>query len=413
MTLPAEKKVCADTRLHTFPYPQRLLSEDSSARNPNLGATEAAALRQFSLPRLLAYGVELGDATRLMESVAEGASWERCAIDMCGQLTSRRTQAHLDSALSPALEEEFLERESALLRISQAMIVGNTESRRRIYLESARLFAQAKALNSRYSPHTITSSEGLMHAWEIRPDTSNPRGIVLVHGGVDGWSMDWDALGRQFADEGYITLVLDGPGQGISRFVHETYLGPNWLQAYEAVINKMHEIAPSLPLFAVGNSMAAGMVLQIQSRYEAFDAVCSNGPVKEMSKLFERKTYAKKLASFCGWSMDPTEAQKVFESVDVTPQRVVQTSPVLLLQGDEDPMVSMDDGREILEWTESESAQFAVFERGEHVINRFPADKHMLIRTWLNILSPPYMLSVHDSSGSTQKTVNKLQKARA
>lgn len=398
MTVPAEKNICIDTGLHTFPYPQTPFSKRSSSTKINLGLTEAAALRQFSLSRLLAYGVELGDATRLLDSVAEGASWERCAIDMCGQLTSRRTQAHLDSALSPTLEEEFLERESALLRISQAMIVENTESRRRIYLEAARLFAQAKRLNPRYSPHTITSSEGLLHAWEIRPHTLKPKGVVLVHGGVDGWSMDWDTLGRQFADEGYISLVLDGPGQGISRFVHETYLGSNWIKAYKAVINKMHEIAHSLPLFAVGNSMAASMVLQIQSRYKAFDGVCSNGPVKEMSQLFTGKTYAKKLASFCGWSMDPAEAQKVFESVDVTPQRVAQTSPVLLLQGDEDPMVSTDDGRDILEWTESQNPQFAVFERGEHVINRFPADKHMLMRTWLNILSSPRTLSNHDSS---------------
>ncbi|MGP9033799.1 alpha/beta hydrolase family protein [Glutamicibacter mysorens] len=371
-----------------FRYPKSMRPNYERDAGDVPQGVEAAALRQFTLVRLMAYGVEPGDATRLLEAVAEGASWDGAALRMSSQLRHRQDTGRVRGSLSSALEQEYYTRRSALLRISQTMVAENTDTRQSIYLEAARLFARAKRLDERYRAHTITTSEGALHAWEIKPPGNNPRGVVLVHGGVDGWAMDWDGLGLQIAAEGFIALVLDGPGQGQSRFTHGTYLRTNWIQAYGAVIEYMRELAEAeVPLFAVGNSMAAGMMLQIQSVYGAFDGVCSNGPVKDMSKLFAKRTYAVKLASFCGKSVSPEVARNTFRTIDLSPERVRQTTPVLLLQGDEDPMVTVSDGHAVLDWTDSADPYFALFERGEHVINRFPADKHMLIRSWLNELA--------------------------
>src|SRR5699024_3519105 len=322
----------------------------------------------------------------------------------------RQEETALSQGLSPAAEQEYLTRRSAPLRISQAMEVLNTETRRRTYLEAAALFSRAKAMDKRYRSRTIESSEGTLHAWEIWPTEEIPRGVVLVLGGVDGWSMDWDGLGQQIAHEGYIAVVLDGPGQGESRYTHETYLGPTWIRAYRSVIDYMNSLADGLPLFAVGNSMAAGMVLQIQSVYGAFSGVCSNGPVKDMSQLFSSKTYARKLAAFRGKSVSLDSARDIFGAIDLTPDRVKQATPVLLLQGDEDPMVPVSDGRTVLAWTQSAVPSFALFERGEHVINRFPADKHLLIRSWLTHLTQrqpsrvdtPKLTSINDLTKETQ-----------
>lgn len=396
--------------LEEFRYPKASRINRKNDTDPVIGSLEAAALRQFGLLRLMAYGIEPGDATRLLEAVADGAPWEESALELEVQLYRRQEETALSQGLSPAAEQEYLTRRSALLRISQAMEVLNTETRRRTYLEAAALFSRAKAMDKRYRSRTIESSEGTLHAWEIWPTEEIPRGVVLVLGGVDGWSMDWDGLGQQIAHEGYIAVVLDGPGQGESRYTHETYLGPTWIRAYRSVIDYMNSLADGLPLFAVGNSMAAGMVLQIQSVYGAFSGVCSNGPVKDMSQLFSSKTYGRKLASFCGKSVSLESARDIFGTIDLTPDRVKQATPVLLLQGDEDPMVPVSDGRTVLAWTQSAVPSFALFERGEHVINRFPADKHLLIRSWLTHLTQrqpsrvdtPKLTSINDLTKETQ-----------
>lgn len=351
------------------------------------GPREEAGLRQFDFTRLMAYGIEPGDATRFIEALKEGAHWEEAAREMESSLSDRQSIWQSREMLSPALTKEFLERRSALLRISQAMEVRNTARKRETYLEAARLYSEAKSFDPRYSSEQISTPVGTLHAWQIVADSSTSRGTVLVHGGVDGWSMDWDGLATEVASEGFNVIVLDGPGQGESRFVYGTYLTEFWSDAYGPVIEHMKGLDPELPLFAVGNSMAAGIVLQLQNRFRAFSGVCSNGPVASMSGLFTGKTYGLKLASFCGDGEDVAHAQTVFRTVDLKSERVEQDTPVLLLQGTADPMVPVADGKQVLEWTRSPRQSFAIFERGEHVLNRFPSDKHMLLRAWLNSLT--------------------------
>lgn len=369
---------------YEFSYPTTSSADSGSVV---LGPREEAGLRQFDFTRLMAYGLEPGDATRYLEALKEGADWEEAALEMERSLADQQRIWQSRGMLSPALAKEFLERRSSLLRISQAMEVRNSARKRNTYLEAANLYTQAKGFDSRYSREQISSPVGTLHAWQIKAGTAAPHGTVLVHGGVDGWSMDWDGLATEIAREGFNVLVLDGPGQGESRFVYNTYLTESWSDAYGPVIEHMRGLNPGLPLFAVGNSMAAGVVLQLQNRFEAFSGVCSNGPVASMSGLFTGKTYSLKLASFCGDDDDITHAQTVFRTVDLKPDRVEQNTPVLILQGTEDPMVTVADGKRVLDWTGSPHQSFALFERGEHVLNRFPADKHMLLRAWLNSLT--------------------------
>lgn len=382
-----EAALVSESFNYEYCYPATSRDNLQSDETLKLGPIERAGLRQFDFTRLMAYGIEPGDATRFLESLTDGAKWEASAFELEMALADQQSNLDEIGLLSPALKKAYLERRSALLRISQAMEVRNTDTKRRTYLAAADLYTQAKSLDSRYSKEHIGTSIGTLHAWQITSNSPAPRGTVLVHGGVDGWSMDWDGLASEIAREDFHVLVIDGPGQGESRYVHETYLSTAWLEAYEPVVAHMKNISPGLPLFAVGNSMAAGIVLQLQAQYEAFDGVCSNGPVASMSDLFAGKTYGLKLASFCGADGNVPEAQTVFQTIDLEPDRVRQASPVLVLQGTEDPMVTVEEGKRVLDWTESDNKSFALFEHGEHVLNRFPADKHMLIRAWLLSLS--------------------------
>lgn len=344
-------------------------------------AANAAALRQFTPLRLSAYGVEPGDALRLMELVEQGGSWRRSALALASMVLDRLEDT--DARLSTLSAAELHSRASALQRISQVMEVDNTPERRAVYAQAVENFAAARRHDDRYERVLIDTCHGQLAAWVITPRGDGPFPVVLVHGGVDGWSMDWEGLALTLVGEGMTAVVIDGPGQGESRFTHGHYLTPDWLEAYEQVCEFLVQRAAGEPIGAVGNSMAAGIVAMVASRYPVFSAVCSNGPVTSMAALLERKTYARKLAAFCAEGATDAEVFAVFESMELTEDKLALECPFLLLQGSADPMVPVEHGMDLLRSIRSADKQMVLFEGGEHVINRYPADKHHVIRTWM------------------------------
>ncbi|TSD40251.1 lysophospholipase [Rhodococcus sp. KBS0724] len=358
-----------------FSYPLDIGMPDTDIK-----ATKAA-LRQFTLHRLHAYGIEIGDGLRLMELAAENNSWSRSATSLADQILARAEDPELPKTVQG--QAALFARASALQRISQVMDVENTPERRATYLAAADNFTRARAHDSRYEHVVIDTAGGPVTAWVITPNTAGPHPVALVHGGVDGWSMDWEGTALPLVEEGFLTVILDGPGQGETRFVYEHYLTPDWLDSYKQVCEYLLIRAAGMPVTAVGNSMAGALVILIASKYPIFAAVCSNGPVISMASTLVRHSYAKKLSTFCGTNPPDKQVRAVFESMELSVDRIQLTCPYLLLQGDSDPMVSLADGERLLKQVPAADKQMALFERGEHVINRYPADKHHITRTWM------------------------------
>ena len=344
-------------------------------------AANAAALRQFTPLRLMAYGVEAGDALRLLELVENGASWRLAALALAARVLDRVDDS--DARVSPKSIAELQGRASALQRVSQAMEVTNSPERRAVYAQAVENYIAARSGDPRFERVLIGSCNGPIAAWVITPEGPGPFPVVLVHGGVDGWAMDWEGLALTLVEEGMTAVVIDGPGQGETRFNHDHFLTTSWLDAYEQVCGFLLRRAGGEPIAAVGNSMAAGMVALVAARYPIFSAVCSNGPVTSMSALLARRTYARKLAAFCEPAASDADVYDVFESMALTPGRLALDCAFLLLQGSADPMVPVEHGERLLAEIRSPDKQMVLFEGGEHVINRYPADKHHVIRTWL------------------------------
>lgn len=358
-----------------FSYPTGIAATHDEAK-----ATEAA-LRQFTVHRLHAYGVELGDGLRLMELAAETSSWKQSALALADQLLARAAAPDLPKTVLG--QSTLYARASSLQRISQVMDIENTAERRATYLAAVGNFTKSREHDPRYEHVIIDTIGGPMAAWVITPSTPGPHPVALVHGGVDGWSMDWEGTALPLVDEGFIAVIIDGPGQGETRFVHDHYLTTQWLDSYEQVCDYLVMRAVGMPVTAVGNSMAGALVVLIASRYPVFAAVCSNGPVLSMAATLVRRSYARKLGTFCGTDASAEDVRAVFESMELSAERITLTCPYLLLQGDADPMVSLEDGERLLEHITSPDKQMALFERGEHVLNRYPADKHHITRTWM------------------------------
>src|SRR5712671_6833134 len=109
-----------------------------SGRSPAAQASEGpscpqaqAALQQFSLERLMAYGVHHADAVELRGRVTAGEAWQAVAADLASVCLAPPEEAAAPA--SPATRANRLYRASALLRMSQVMMLGDDDQRREIF----------------------------------------------------------------------------------------------------------------------------------------------------------------------------------------------------------------------------------------------------------------------------------------
>src|SRR5258708_19902965 len=97
---------------------RRTESEEGIAR---LSVESQAALRQFSLERLMGYGLAYADVIELRARVLEGEEWEAAATALA-EIALKQSNA---ASTGPAQTTRVLHlrRASALLRMSQIMIL--------------------------------------------------------------------------------------------------------------------------------------------------------------------------------------------------------------------------------------------------------------------------------------------------
>jgi len=106
---------------------RRAESEDGIAR---LSVESQAALRQFSLERLMGYGLTYADVIELRARVLEGEEWEAAAAALAEIALKQSNAASTGSAQTTRILH--LRRASALLRMSQMMMLIDTPERRQI-----------------------------------------------------------------------------------------------------------------------------------------------------------------------------------------------------------------------------------------------------------------------------------------
>ena len=107
-----------------------------------LSTVSRAALGQYTLERLMAYGLSHADAMELRGRVSAGEPWRDAALDIAS------TQLKLvgESSATPS-KANLLYRSSAMTRIAQTMMVEDTDERRSIFADAADLFGRAAAVS--------------------------------------------------------------------------------------------------------------------------------------------------------------------------------------------------------------------------------------------------------------------------
>ncbi len=338
-----------------------------------------AALRQFSLERLTAYGVNQADAVELRGRVAAGEAWREVAADLA--------EACLDPPEAPAAacsrrtSANRLFRASALVRMSQMMMLRDSEERRAIVLRAAALYADAAGITGDRRKLTIPSEGGDLSGW-LFPAAGEAVGCAVVIGGVEGWAMDFESLGRALVQRGVTTLLLDGPGQGESRMVHDHYLTRRWRRDYGAVFDALGAATGGAPLAFVGNSMGGAVALSLAAKDRRIRACCDNGGPPDPLQARSNASFFTKMVAHCG-DVGEDAAAEIWRTVDPMPDGRTVECPLLIVHGGLDPLVSTDDATLLFERARSSDKQMVVFSDGDHCVYNHQDDKHDLISDWV------------------------------
>ena len=343
--------------------------------------TEAqAALRQLSQERLMAYGVHHADAVELRARTASGESWQEVAADLAE--TCLRPPDFALSAPSVPTKLNRLYRASALLRMSQMMMLSDSDERRDIVSKASDLYLQAAQLSGDREKVSIETNGGVLAGWRFPVRGAPSIGTAVVIGGVEGWAMDFDPLGAVLASRGVDTLMLDGPGQGESRLVHKHYLTVDWERAYRGVFDFVSRRSGGLPLAFVGNSMGGAVGMHLAAHDPRIVACCNNGGPLNPGRRRGNTTFFQKMVAHCG-GVDDEKALEIWQTIKPVDPSAPVRCPLLIVQGGMDALVSTEDAASVFDAAKSEDKTMVIFSDGDHCVYNHQDDKHNVIGDWI------------------------------
>ncbi|QKR99924.1 alpha/beta fold hydrolase [Sphingomonas sp. CL5.1] len=354
-----------------------------SVENPE----SQAALRQFSLERIIAYGVHYSDAMELRGRVWAGEAWRDVATEL-----AETCLKPAESAVAPETDQtraNRIFRSSALWRMSQAMMLRDSDERTEIYRRSAELYQAASVVAGDRTRIMIDTSNGPLVGWLHKSATPTVVGRVLVVGGFEGWGMDCGEVGVALASRGIETLAIDGPGQGESRMILHHYMTADWEKSYAAVFDFLAGRGPE-PIGIFGLSVGGSVTTHLARREERIAACVNNGGPGIPWMVRHRRgaaaankgaSFFQKVAAQCGDVTDD-EAEAVWRTVDPRDSAHPLLRPYLFVHSAVDPLVSNRDAQDTFATIEAQDKTMAVFSDGLHCVYNHPDDKFNLVGDW-------------------------------
>nr|WP_240982144.1 alpha/beta fold hydrolase [Streptomyces sp. S3(2020)] len=355
----------------------RAETEEAMSR---LSVESQAGLRQFSLERMTGYGVDYADAVELRARVIEGQDWHSAATELAG-VCLRRAEGTAGAAGKPT-QVTYLRRASALLRMSQMMMLSDTAERRVIFARAAELYARAAEASGDRERVTIHTDSGPLVGWLV-PAGDTAVGSAIVIGGVEGWAMDFDSIGEALAARGVDALLLDGPGQGETRLAHAHYLTTEWRDAYGRAVDFLDGRSPGRPIGFIGNSMGGSVAMAVAAQDTRIRACVDNGGIHAPWLVPPTMgTFFSKMVAACGTG-DPDRAVDVWKTVTPLADGPNTGYPLLVVQGGADPMISTDLAQILLQGAPTADKRMVIFSDGNHCVYNHKHDRDALIADWM------------------------------
>jgi alpha-beta hydrolase superfamily lysophospholipase len=328
---------------------------------------------------LMGYGLAYADVIELRARVLEGEQWQSAATALA-EIALKQANA-ASTAAAQTTRILYLRRASALLRMSQMMMLTDTPERREIFARAATLYGEVAKLQSDRQRTLVETDSRPLVGWLI-----SARGVAvasaIVIGGVEGWAMDFDVMGEALAVRGIDALMLDGPGQGESRFNHNHYLSLRWSAAYRSAIDFLERRSPGHRIGFIGNSIGGSFAMALASIDQRVAACCCNGGVIKPILARGKTTFFAKMIAACGTDNEE-EAVAVWGAVNPTAPTSGTGYPLLIVHGGKDPMIPTVASETLLAAAPTDDKEMVVFSDGDHCIYNHRDDRDALIADWV------------------------------
>lgn len=287
----------------------------------------------------------------------------------------------------------FYLRASACYRVADYGLPGITDEKLTVYHKLVSSFQKYLKLGpDNVSVIDIPFEDKTMEAYYGIPDDCKPDTPVLVFiPGATGFKEENYFIAHYFYDRGIPFIIFDGPGQGVSLYFKQMYLGvDNYVTAVKNVINYVRaddRVGDKVALYG----MSYGGFLATQAACALNDDICgviSRGGTDKTDTLTKHPWAGHENFYLNGFlrkfNVDDLETcSKISTAQDITDDLHKITVPLLIIHSHEDPILGVEGAKRIYDLCSSTDKYYADFPGNTHCVNDQNDTASALAADWM------------------------------
>jgi alpha-beta hydrolase superfamily lysophospholipase len=318
-------------------------------------------------PRLLHFGVAYGDLERVAKSAGNGSSFAGTMEDFGQRWEQAADDAWSKRKLATA---KTYWRQAAVYYHYAQLRIPDSPHRDQLRTDSRRCYRKLSALLAP-PPVRMEVPFGSVHLPGYFRQAAPGAPCVLVLGGLDSAKeVELDRFAEVFLERGCSVCFFDGPGQG--ELLDRARMTPQFEAAVSAVMDHLTGMpSPAIPHFGCFGVSFGGYLACRAAATDARIAACiSLGGFFDSAVLPKLPPLgAAALRRAYGLTAD-ADLGGVAVGMTLRPLQGKMNSPLLVIHGNDDHLVGMDQITELRQWP-SQPAEVWVYQGAEHVCTNY------------------------------------------
>ena len=338
-----------------------------------------AMQRAVPVTRMVDYGVPLGDALDVHESIMaeDPGSWE----EVCERLANRHRAIALAAEGTGRRETaaQAWRASYALLQCAQLAYNEDVPRKQALYEQAHEALVRHANLSGDMAELVLSTGHGHLHGWVVRPRDTVAAQAVIVLGGLSGWGGAFLDMGRALATRGVLAVLAEGPGQGLSRLTSGMHVDETTLPLLSAFLDHVETLG-ARHLGVWGNSFGGLFSAHLAARDTRVQAVCINGA--PMAPLVPSlRTAREQMEAIFGVNDEVSLAARL-SSLEMNAQRHRINAHMLVVQGGRDALVPLGEQESFFTLTPTDAKATLTWEKGEHTIYNYSQERNSLVADW-------------------------------
>ena len=333
--------------------------------------------------RLLSGGINFNDYFKLVKRTDEnGEDWPATC------------EAMGDADFAYAEEQEklgrtdtarfFFNAAQTLYRAGQYDLSELTDEKLRIYHkldESTR--RAAKLYNPPWEEIRIPYKGYEMEGWLMLPQNMKPNNpILLMIPGATGFKEEYITQCAPHVERGTAVLLMDGPGQGTTLYFNKGYLEVEVEKAYSVMIDWIKADGRFGKIGIQGGSSGGYYVPRAAATDKRIEACAINGGTYYQEGILDfNYVYRHKFATLFG--VEDDEMDKIFPQMNLEGLCDKITCPILIVNGDKDPIANPKWSVKIYEEVSSADKTIKLYPGGWHCSVGYDNEAFRYMADWM------------------------------